>query len=79
MIELSLEEMIRVQEQPKVVGSDRSKIPLPVFEIEYYSRFVDFTWMAMYSLFIVRGSVKGLFGIQVSRDQSIIGWQGGMR
>ena len=43
MIELSIEEMIRVQEQPKVVSSDRSRIPLPVFEIEYCSRFVDFT------------------------------------
>ena len=40
--------MIKVHEQPRVVTSDRSRIPLPVFEIEYYNRFVDFTRMPMY-------------------------------
>ena len=79
MIELSLKEMIRVHEQPRIVASDQSRIPLLVFEIECYNRFVDFTWMPMYYAFHSEGSIKGLFGIHVSRGRFMIGWQGGMR
>ena len=83
MIELSLEEMIRVQEQPRVVSSDRSIIPLPVFEIEYYNIFVDFTRISMYSTFHSEGisqrvvwdpGIEGSIHDWVVRRHGLIQW-----
>ena len=42
VIEVSLEKMIRVHEQPRFVTSDRRRHLLLVIEIEYDNKFVDF-------------------------------------
>ena len=76
MTELSLGEMMRVHEQPRVVTSDRSRTPLPIFEIEYYSRFVDFTWMPMYSTFHSEGISQRVVwdpGIEGSIHDGVVG------
>jgi hypothetical protein len=47
--ELSSGEMSRVHEKPRVISSDRDKLPFLTSEIEYGSGFAghDFTWMPM--------------------------------
>ena len=83
MIELSLKETIRVHEHPIIVTSDRSIIPLLVFEIEYYNRFVDFTRISMYSTFHSEGisqrvvwdpGIEGSIHDWVARRHEVIQW-----
>ena len=62
VIELSLEEIIRVDEMPRVIINYWSRLPLLVFEIEYASRFADLTGFPMHSTIHSYGStLTGIF------------------